>query len=82
MFWCLGKYDMDYVKEDGEWKFLKLVYRTVYNSSFINGSAEQAAITFLNNPDFLPDKPSTFHLPYAPNRICIIPPAPPEPFED
>jgi len=23
---CLGKYDMDYVKEDGEWKFFRLAY--------------------------------------------------------
>ncbi len=82
MTWRLGKYDMEYVKEDGKWKFLKVAYRMVYNAPFDKGWAEQPTMSFFANPNFMPDKPTTWHLPYSPYRINIIPPAPPEPYED
>jgi len=81
---CLGKYDMEYVKEDGEWKFLKLAYRVSYMSP-INEKGwleEPMAGSIAGLPENCPDKPATGYLPYSPYRINIFQPPPPEPYKD
>jgi hypothetical protein len=82
-YWCLGKYDMEYVKEDGKWKFLKLVYRQIYMTPYEKGWIEEpqgASIACF--PEYPPDKPCTHHLPYNRYRINIFQPPPPEPYND
>jgi hypothetical protein len=83
-FWCLGKYDMEYVKEDGKWKFLKFAYRLTYMSPYEKGWIEepQGASITAGHIEFPPDKPSTYHMPYSRYRINIFQPPPPEPFKD
>jgi len=83
-FWCLGKYDMEYVKEDGRWKFLKFAYRLTYMTPYEKGwiKEPQGASITAGHSEYPPDKPSTYHMPYSPYRINIFQPAPPEPYED
>ncbi len=83
-FWCLGKYDMEYVKEDGKWKFLKLAYRLTYMTPYEKGWIEepQGASITAGHSEFPPDKPSTYHMPYNRYRINIFQPPPPEPYKD
>ena len=83
-FWCLGKYDMEYVKEAGQWKILKLVYRLTYMAQYEKGwqQESQGASITAAHVQFPPDKPSTYHLPYSPYRVNVFLPPPPEPFDD
>jgi len=80
---CLGKYDMEYVKEDGEWKFFKLAYRIAYMCPLDKGWVEEPITgSIAGLPENTPDKPATNYLPYSRYRINIFPPPPPEPYED
>jgi len=82
-FLCLGKYDVEYVKEDGNWKFLKFAYRLTYMCPYEKGWAEEpVAASIAGNPLNRPDKPTTYHMPYSRYRINIMQPSPPEPYED
>jgi hypothetical protein len=85
--WALGKYVMEYVKEDGEWKILKLNYRQTFMCPYDKSWLEEPSVpVFLTNgkpPARLPaDKPTTYHKPYSPDRLNVIEPPPPEPYED
>jgi hypothetical protein len=82
-FLCLGKYDMEYVKEDGQWKIFKFAYRLGFMCPYEKGWVEKpvgASITA--NPENRPDKPTTYFLPYDRHRINIMEPPPPEPYDD
>ena len=83
-FWCQGKYDMEYVKEDGQWKILKFAYRLTYMTPYEKGWIEesQGASIAGAHAQFPPDKPCTYHLPYSPYRINIFQPPLPEPYDD
>lgn len=82
-FLCLGKYDMEYVKEDKEWKFLKFAYRQAFMCPYEKGWVEQpVAASITNSPDNQPDKPTTYYRPYNRYRINIMEPPPPEPYDD
>ena len=82
-FLCLGKYDMEYVKEDGEWKIFKFVYRQAFMCSYENGWVEEpVAASIAGSPENKPDKPVTEYLPYSRYRINVFGPPPPEPYED
>jgi hypothetical protein len=82
-FLCLGKYDMEYVKEDGQWKIFKFAYRQTFMCPYEKGWVEEpVAASIAGNPDNLPDKPTTYYMPYSRYRINVMLPAPPEPYED
>jgi hypothetical protein len=82
-FLCLGKYDMEYVKEAGQWKIFKFVYRQTFMCPYEKGWVEEpVAASIAGNPDNLPDKPTTYYMPYSRYRINVMLPAPPEPYED
>ncbi len=81
-FSCLGKYDIEYVKEDAQWKFLKFAYRLTYMCPYEKGWMEEpVAASIAGNPLNRPDKPTTYHMPYSRYRINVFQPPPPEPFE-
>lgn len=75
---------IEYVKEDGQWKFLKLIYRLTYMTPYEKGWMEepQGASITAAHAEFPPDKPCTYHLPYNRYRVNVFQPMPPEPFDD
>jgi hypothetical protein len=82
-FLCLGKYDMGYVKEDGEWKILTFAYRQAFMCPYTAGWVDEpVAASIAGHPQNLPDKPTTFYLPYSRYRINVFQPPPPEPYPD
>ncbi len=82
-FLCLGKYDMEYVKEDGNWKILKFVYRLTFMCPYEKGWVDEpVAASIAGSPLNKPDKPVTYHMPYSQYRINVMQPPPPEPYKD
>ena len=82
-FLCLGKYDMEYVKEDGAWRFLKFAYRQAFMCPYEKGWVEEpVAASIAGSPDNVPDKPATCYMPYSRYRINVFQPPPPEPYKD
>ena len=82
-FLCMGKYDVEYVKEDGKWKFLKFAYRLTFMCPYEKGWVDEpVGASIAGNPANKPDKPVTYHMPYSRYRINIMQPPPPEPYED
>jgi hypothetical protein len=82
-FLCLGKYDMEYVKEDGNWKIFKFAYRLTFMCPYEKGWVEEpVAASIAGNPENIPDKPTTYFMPYSRYRINVMLPPPPEPYED
>jgi hypothetical protein len=81
-FLCLGKYDMEYVKEDGNWKFFKFAYRLTFMCPYEKGWVEEpVAASIAGSPENIPDKPTTYFMPYSRHRINIMQPPPPAPYE-
>jgi hypothetical protein len=65
-FLCLGKYDMEYVKEDRDWKIFKFAYRLTFMCPYEKGWVEEpVAASIAGNPDNIPDKPTTYFMPYS-----------------
>lgn len=82
-FLCLGKYDMEYVKEDGSWKILKFAYRQAFMCPYQEGWIDEpVAASIAGSPDNTPDSPTTYYLPYSRYRINHFQPAPPEPYQE
>ncbi|MFA5309632.1 MAG: nuclear transport factor 2 family protein [Dehalococcoidales bacterium] len=82
-FLCLGKYDMEYVKEDGQWKFFKFNYRLTFMCPYEKGWVDEpVGASIAGNQDNIPDKPTTYHMPYNKHRINVMQPPPPEPYKD
>lgn len=82
-FLCLGKYDMEYVKEDGEWKIYKFAYRQAFMCPYEKGWVEQpVAASLAASPENKPDKPTTFYTPYNRYQVNKFEPPPPEPYLD
>lgn len=82
-FLCLGKYDMEYVKEDGRWRILKFAYRQTFMCPYLEGWLDEpVAASIAGSPENIPDRPSTYYMPYSRYRINVMQPPPPEPYDD
>jgi hypothetical protein len=82
-FLCMGKYDMEYVKEDGRWKILKFAYRQAFMCPYEKGWVEEpVAASIAGSPDNKPDRPTTYYMPYSRYRINVMQPSPPEPYAE
>jgi hypothetical protein len=82
-FLCLGKYDMEYVKEDGAWKILKFAYRITFMCPYEKGWVDEPiGGSIAGSPANKPDKPTTQFMPYSKYRINVLEPPPPEPYDD
>ena len=80
---CMGKYIFDYVKEDGQWKFLHFNYRIAFMCDWQKGWVEKPVMgSIAGNPLNRPDKPTTYHMPYDQFRINVFGPGPLEPYEE
>jgi hypothetical protein len=81
--WAWGSYGVDFINEDGEWKFWHFhIYRLWaphYNTSWVEWDADA------NTPDLgeamKPDRPGTDDYPYRANEVWIFKPDPPEPYD-
>jgi hypothetical protein len=83
-FWVWVKYAVDFVKEDGNWKFWHkhvhgLLY-TSYEKSWVEYKNERASSPDLPD-DLKADRPSTYFWEYTPTSKTENIPAPPEPYE-
>lgn len=80
-FLCLGKYDMEYVKENGQWKILGFAYRQTFMCPYEKGWVEEpVAASIAASPDNKPDKPTTYYTPYSRYQMNEMQPPPPEPY--
>lgn len=81
--WVWAKYGVDFVKEDGKWKFWHLhlysIFGCPYDKSWID-APEHPNLPPI--PDELkPDRPPTYHKEYSPNAVVEYVPVPPDPYE-
>jgi len=75
--WLFGKYDVKYIKEDGEWKILNLHFFLIFRTSFHEGWLKQQETRRVKfNAD--PSSPASRHNPYNPRQINTFLPGPPE----
>ena len=85
-FWNWGKYAVDFLKEDGQWKFWHFTitndFFTDYNTSWVDkGLADDTDVIFHSGKP-APDKPSSFEPDfYGVDKIKRLFPVPPEPYE-
>jgi hypothetical protein len=82
-FLCLGKYEMEYVKEGGRWTIFKFAYRQAFMCPYEKGWVEEpVAASIAASPENRPDKPTTYYTPYNQYQMNEMLPPPPEPYED
>jgi hypothetical protein len=76
--WVQGKYDNEFVKEDGQWKFRSLRWYVNFRTPFDQGWVKKPIVNSMTFADTKPDKPSTYYMPYNPDafNVCL-----PEPVE-
>jgi hypothetical protein len=83
--WYYGKYVMEYAKEDGQWKFLKLKWNPIFitpydGKGWVEGKFNRVRSTPLPKSE-QPTSPG-FNNPYDPEKIITFGPPPHEPYED
>jgi hypothetical protein len=65
--------DLDYIREDGAWKFhrirARLTFQSPYHKGWVKGPVASSSGAFL---DIAPTRPSTYHVPYNPYRITCF----------
>lgn len=82
-FLCLDKYDMEYVKGDGQWKILKFAYRLTFMTPNEKGWIKETMVASIAGSSAnIPDKPTPYPMPYSLYRINIMQPPPLELYED
>jgi hypothetical protein len=67
--WAQGLYENEYIKENGKWKFKKLVLWTIYRTPYEDGWVKTPVVPSARNAmelpeDIRPDKPYTGPKPY------------------
>ena len=76
--WCWGKYAIDFVKEDGVWRFWHFKWFRTFMIPFHQSWVEAPLRPSMRNKL---GEPSHYHHPYTPDSVALsIPPAP-EPYE-
>jgi hypothetical protein len=78
--WCWGKYDIEYLKQDGAWKILAFRWRQIFLSRYELGWVKENL-----EPGHVvapPDRASApdYHNPYKPDRVNRFDPPPPPPY--
>lgn len=86
--WNYAKYGMEYVKEDDQWKILKLRWHQIFSTPFNKGWVEMPLFDQDNEKKsqtkkHIYDRPSApdFHNPYKPDKFIRFEPLPPETFD-
>lgn len=84
--WSWGRYGIDFVKEDGEWRFwhfhIYTTFRTPYGVDWVQAAVDPAHRMFPEGetPPGMPapTRPVTFNQPYHPGRAPVLQPKPPD----
>ena len=80
--WAWGKYGIDFVKEDGKWKFWHVHVYAIFFTPYERSWVEASEIPNRPIPDELkPDKPPSYLWTYTPTAKTELVPVPPEPYE-
>jgi hypothetical protein len=82
--WNWGKYEMEYLKQDGRWKILKLRYHQIFLTPYDKGWTVESLDPDTVRQRVKPDRPSApeFYQPYRVDRAGVFGPPPPEPYRD
>jgi hypothetical protein len=77
--WNYGKYEMEYVKQNGEWKVLAFRWHQMFLSPYDQGWVKQNIHPGSSGTPIPADRPSAsdFYAPYAPDKMNKFDPAPP-----
>jgi hypothetical protein len=80
--WCWGKYEIEYLKQNGEWKILAFRWRQIFLSRYDKGWVEENLEPgYVVAPPDLPSDPH-YHNPYKPDKVNRFDPPPPVPYKD
>lgn len=80
--WMWGKYGVDFVKEDGVWKFWHFHIYGCFMCSYEEGWLDGSNLGEPNVPAKLKaDRPSNYHWQYTPTAVFENVPVPPQPYE-
>jgi hypothetical protein len=77
--WQAGKYDIEFVKEDGEWKYRVFKWYVIFRTPFDEGWVKMPIIGSLQHESQPPISP--LYAPYDPTKDAEFLPLPPEPEE-
>jgi hypothetical protein len=81
--WEYGRYDITFVKEDGEWKFLKFIWRVTFACPVGLGWVKEQYTASMAVPGYTPDEKSRYHRPYNPAGLNVFPdPEIPKAYDD
>ena len=76
--WQLGKYDMTFCRDQGQWKYLEFKWYVVFRTPYQQGWVDKPIVEGLHEAGFPPV--SRYHTPYDPNKAQnSFMPYPPEP---
>ena len=76
--WQAGKYDNQFVREDGRWKFLRFRWYVIFRTPYEQGWVKQPIVEGLHAAGFPPV--NALYRPYDPSAAQnYFPPFPPEP---
>jgi hypothetical protein len=85
--WCFEQYAVDFIKEDGIWKFWRIHLYNIFDCPFEKSWVEEPTkrgLAPMQQPHLAPDRPTTYDNPYSPDSKCClmegVPPVP-EPYE-
>ena len=80
--WNWGKYEMEYIKQGGKWKILKLRYHQIFLTPYDKGWTVESLDPDTTRERVKPDQPSApdFYDPYHVDRSNSFAPLPPEPY--
>jgi hypothetical protein len=77
--WQAGKYDIEFVKEDGEWKYRVFKWYVIFRTPYDEGWVRRPIISGLHQEDG--PSVSPLYAPYDPTKFGEFLPLPPEPAE-
>lgn len=76
--WQLGKYDISFVRQRGQWRYLVFKWFVIFRTPYQDGWVKTPIVEGLHEASFPP--PSPLHTPYDPQASRNhFPPFPPEP---
>ncbi len=80
--WNWGRYELDFIKEDGEWKIWHFhrysIFNTLCDTDWVKTPRDPGPFP---SQEFPPDVPTTYFAPYTVTSTPKLKPAPPKPYE-